>query len=66
MKNMTADQAQRILEYMGRIDHALISIQNLAPAMEALTVDARTNNARARDILLSVALADIGVETVAP
>lgn len=66
MKTMTANQAQRILEYMARIDHALISIQYLVPAMEALTVDARTNNARARDILLGVALADIGVEAVAP
>lgn len=66
MKTMTADQVQRILAYMGSIDHALISIQNLVPAMEALTVDARTNNARARQILLSAALSDIGVETVAP
>lgn len=66
MQTMTADQAQRILAYMGSIDHALLSIQNLVPAMEALTVDARTNNARARGILLSVALSDIGVETVAP
>lgn len=66
MKTMTANQAQLILAYMAAIDSALNGIQNLTPTMTALTVDARTNNARARDILLSVALADIGVETVAP
>lgn len=66
MKTMTALQAQQILICMGTIDAALDHINNLVPSVTALTAHAKMNNAEARQILLSVALSDIGVETVTP